>query len=417
VEARRVVFDVAGASVPAATPTAVDLTAAPVGDGPFTYSVVSGPGAGRGTATATATGVEITPAAGVSGVLTASYRVTGQDGIGSTVATATLDVAPVALAGTVGAASGTTATVDFPTPLGSGPFTYAIVAGLPAGQGTATVTPGGRLAVAVPGSSSGTTSLTYTVTDGDGLTSSAASLTVSIAPRAFDDTIPSLTASSRAAPSGVARDLPAPQGTGPFTWSIVAEPNPALGSAAIDPVTGRLRVSPKGGASGTLVLRYRVTDASGLDSAPATVTLAIAPATDDPGAPTVTASTTGNDPVRVTPRPPVGTGPFHYRLVSVPPASEGTVTIDPDTGVMTFVPAPGFTGHATFRYEVVDANGLVSSPQDVTVEVMPETAQRRAGRLVLALTGLDLDRGSLAGACLLIAGTTLRVVERRRRRA
>ena len=42
---------------------------------------------------------------------------------------------------------------------------------------------------------------------------------------------------------------------------------------------------------------------------------------------------------------------------------QGTLTLDPQTGQVRFVPAAGFTGTVEVTYTVTDANGLVSAPQ------------------------------------------------------
>jgi hypothetical protein len=54
---------------------------------------------------------------------------------------------------------------------------------------------------------------------------------------------------------------------------------------------------------------------------------------------------------------------------SLPPAGDGTATINATTGAITFTPAPGFSGDITVQYTVSDASDLTSAPADVTFGV------------------------------------------------
>lgn len=110
---------------------------------------------------------------------------TDAGGVGSSTATATLNVTPVASDGAAAVSSGTTKTVDIPVPVATGPLTATIVSGVPADQGEVKIVPGApgavpRFEIRIDGTYSGITSLTYTVTDADGLTSAPATLDITV---------------------------------------------------------------------------------------------------------------------------------------------------------------------------------------------------------------------------------------------
>lgn len=401
-----------GSAIVSATPSAVNLASSPIGDGTFTYSIVDAPPASRGTAVATSTGVSITPAAGASGRITASYLVTGRGTISSTAAPIVVNVAPLAADATVSTTSGTTKTIDLPTPSGTGPFTMTIAGSLPSAAGTATVTSDGRIELAAAPTFSGPTQFTYTVTDGDGFVSAPATVSISVAPKSVPSTLPSTTAGGTGSVSHV---VPAPSGTGPFTFELVGDLDPAIGTATIDPTTGEITITPAPGVSGTIRVTYRVKDASGTASETSSVSLDVRPAATPATAKPATSTTTGTKPLTIKPETPVGKGPFTYRIVNAPTPDQGTVTIDPVTGEMTFVAAPGFTGTATFSYEVVDADGIVSAPSEVAVEVLGAEQQRPSSPIPqsLAFTGGSLAAIPMALG-MLCAGSAIVIVRRKR---
>jgi hypothetical protein len=158
-----------------------------------------------------------------------------------------------------------------------------------------------------------------------------------------------------------------PTGTGPFTFALATLPAVAEGTATINATTGAITFTPALDISGAIPpFTYVVTDAYDQVSAPADVAVDVQPlgkpaaGTGPPGA-----------PITVQPPAPVGTGPFTYQLVpgSLPPATDGTVTINATTGAITFTPAPGFSGHITVQYTVTDSSDLTSAPADVTFAV------------------------------------------------
>lgn len=425
VTVRPVTDALSGSSVASDSPLPIDLSATPVGDGPWTYEIVSGLDLARGTALATATGVRATPGDGVSGTLQITYRVKGADDIWSAPKSATVTVSPVAADGTRTVPSGSSTPVVLPSPIATGPAIFQLVSGLPTGWGTATVATGtNRLTLDVPNTKSGNTQVTYKVIDPDTLESATATLDVVVTPVAHDLDLGSVAAAG-VSPTPVLKTPRTPYGSGPFTYEIVSAPSAALGTVVIDATTGAMTVTPKAGASGRLIFTYRVVDASSLNSNTATATLTIVPsmggagtggtggngtggARSGSGGGVTKPTTQGTKPLTIKAITPIGTGPFTYRIVNAPDPSVGTLVIDPTTGEMTFVAAEGFKGTASFSYEVVDANGLVSDPQSVEVVVLGDaSANPPADRpRSLAFTGANVVWTVLIGASLVLFGVT-----------
>jgi hypothetical protein len=64
-----------------------------------------------------------------------------------------------------------------------------------------------------------------------------------------------------------------------------------------------------------------------------------------------------------------GIVPSTVTIVTAPTAAMGTAAVSPVTGAITFTPAVGFAGAATFTYTVKDTLNLVSNVATVTVNV------------------------------------------------
>ncbi len=166
------------------------------------------------------------------------------------------------------------------------------------------------------------------------------------------------------------------------------------GTWSVDTETGAITFTPEAGFTGNPTpIAYRVTDVSG-DVTEATVVVTFAPqGVDDqsvehePGTP-VTVDPLANDlgdldPTTVELRDPE-TGAWVTELV-VP--GEGTWTVDPETGAITFTPEDGFVGSPTpVEYRVADragewAYGTVSvAYASVPVAPAPEPEQPAPGQ-------------------------------------
>ncbi|GIG36952.1 Ig-like domain-containing protein [Cellulomonas pakistanensis] len=370
-----------GEATASATPAATVLTpAAPTGTGPFTLAIASGLAPALGTATVDedGTGVAITPAPGVSGVLVAEYVVTDASGLTSAPVRAELRVRPAVDGAAAHVASGATAGVTLPTPTGTGPFAWTLVSAGPAQAGSVQVADGVATVTAAR-RYSGPLEVRYTVTDAAGLVSDVAVLAVTVDPVAPDEGTGGTARQPGTTGGPVTGPTPDPAGTGPFRFAILTGPTPEQGTATIDPDTGVVTFVPAPGFSGEVDVVYTATDANGATADPGTVTFAIAPLAtpvDDrsPGSPARPATTPAGTPTTITLPTPVGTGPFTFEVLGGPTPDQGTVTLDPTTGVLTFVPAPGYSGKVSLRYRVLDADGVASAAQVVRIDVRPTVA-------------------------------------------
>jgi len=132
------------------------------------------------------------------------------------------------------------------------------------------------------------------------------------------------------------------------------------GTYTLDTATGIVTFAPAFGFSGPALVTFRVTDAYG-QTGEATYTATV-DAPDAPQAEPTTSSGTATDSQRVTlSMPPGGSvvlmdGSSPTLSLTVP--GEGTYSLDPVTGELTFAPVLGFSGTATpITYRMVDAYG------------------------------------------------------------
>jgi large repetitive protein len=362
------------------------------------------------------------------------YTVTDATGLESNQATIRIDYVPVATDdSSAGNTTGTPVTVDVLANDTTGdtvvPSTVQIVGtanpGQPLtvpGEGTWSVNPTTGAITFTPesGFTDDPTPIDYTVADNDGNRSDPATVTVDYAQ------LPPVAASDAS--------LGNPPGT--VTLSVVnndSDPNGDLDPSTVDlnpavagqqttlVVTGEgtWSVDPAGNVTFTpepgftadpTPIPYTVKDATGLESDPAfvTVTIDYVPiASDDesgghdPGTPVtvdVLANDTGGDTVDPTTVQIVGTsGPGVSLVVS----GQGTWSVDPTTGAITFTPQGGFTGDPTpIQYTVQDHEGNTSNPATVIVtydQSPPLAANDNSGpqtpgtTVTLSVVGNDTD--------------------------
>ncbi|TQJ26904.1 CshA-type fibril repeat protein [Curtobacterium citreum] len=382
------------------------------------------PGQGTYTADPTTGKITFTPAQGFTGTTTpVTYQVGdtgGATGTGTLTVTVTA-VTPTAKDDTVTLAQGDTATVDVlgndtpgnaATPLDPTTVTFP-------GNGTKQLTVPGEGSYAIDPKSGkvtftpeptfrGTaTPVTYRVADVDGHTASATmTATVTpVGPAAQDDSatteqnapvVVDVTANDQ---PGVANGTPVDPISVVFPTS--GQPNGAIVSPdgkqltvpgeatyTIDPTTGKVTVTPAQGFTGTTTpVTYQVADTGkATDTATISVTVsAVSPtakddtATTDQGSATtvdvLANDTAGNaqtplDPTTVTfPSTKTGTTSTDGKQLTVP--GEGTYTIDPSTGKVTFTPEATFRGTATpVTYQVADTDGTTATAT-ITVTAKP----------------------------------------------
>ncbi|MBI4944040.1 MAG: tandem-95 repeat protein, partial [Actinobacteria bacterium] len=301
------------------------------------------------------------PQAGEQGTETFGYTVTdsaGQNGSG----TVTVTVAPRALVpgdDSVSTDDTSSATVDL---LGNddGFGTLAVTGLTQPAHGTVTDNGDGTAGFTPEPGWTGTTTFTYSVTDAAGQTATG-TVTVTVgpaappAPTAADDT-----ASTDDASGVVVHVLDNDSGTGSLTITSFTQPDHGT---VTDNGDGTLTLTPEEGWTGTAVFTYTVTDSGG-GTAVGTVEVTVGPrllvATDDTGSTDDATATTvdvlAND---------TGFGTLTVDAFTQP--AHGTVT-DEGGGTLGFAPEAGWTGTASFTYDVSDAaGGTGTATVDVTV--------------------------------------------------
>jgi hypothetical protein len=308
-----------------------------------------------------------TPVAGYSGTDSFTYSITDEYGQTST-ASVTISVDPVALDVTGSGPGPGPIVVTPPTPIGVGPFTYHLVSTPPGADGTAVmnVTTGVITFTPAVGFHGSVPLFTYHATDAADDVSAPANIDLAVGPAPPPPVTQSLSGTTPAN-QPITITPATPTGSGPFTFALMTMPLAGDGVAIIDTSTGAVTFTPEAGFSGIVPpFTYTARDAFSQASAPATVSIDVTPLSK-PAAGTGAAGA----PITVEPPAPVGVGPFTYALVpgSLPPAADGSVTIDPTTGAITFTPAPSFSGVVAVEYTVTDADGLESAPAVVTFDV------------------------------------------------
>ncbi|MGH7234361.1 MAG: beta strand repeat-containing protein, partial [Candidatus Saccharimonadales bacterium] len=353
------------------------VTGAPttIGTGPFTYTLVRTlPPTADGVASINSlTGVvTFTPALGFLGTVpTFYYKATDANGVSSVATKVNIEVteppAPTT-SNLVGATvSNTPLTLPTPTFTGAAPLTWSLlslppnadgVASINSTTGIVTFTPATNYSGIVP-------TFYYAITDQYGQQQSA-KVNITVAP------VASSIIASETAPNVLTTTPSASSGTGPFTYTLLGGSTlSGIGTATMDPNTGLLTFTPLLGFSGTVTSwTYEVTDADGVTSSPAAITLTV----NNPAVPTasnVTGTTTANIPYTTTLPAPTGVGPFTYSLLTTLPANWGTMSLNATTGVFTYNPAKNISGKVpTIQYEVTDAYSQVGTAT-ITLSVLP----------------------------------------------
>ncbi|MGC3994262.1 MAG: tandem-95 repeat protein [Propionicimonas sp.] len=406
----------------------------------------------EGTYTVNASGtVTFTPASGFSGTATAvTYQVSDELGqTGTATLTVTVGTPPAAVDNTATTLQGIPVTIaelgnDTPGTDGAGTsgtltktsveFTSASATDggrtlVVAGEGTWTIAANGQATFTpLPAFTGTTTAVGYRVTDSFGNTASAA-LTVTVT-----GVSPVLVADNGHEPYGTPvvvdvldNDTPGDPAV-PLdpTTVVITDPAAAVGGRTlvtddgtwtVNATTGVITFTPADGFSGTPdPVTYAVSDDNGTTrTTTVTVSVGNPPEADNDSAvtphdTTVTLSPLGNDTAgddgdgvpgtldkaSVVFTPAAATDGDHTLVI----AGQGTWTIDPATGTVSFDPLPSFTGASTsVQYQVTDSFGhdttayltvtvgaaskavddSATTPQNVTVQIATPLANDTAG--------------------------------------
>ncbi len=135
---------------------------------------------------------------------------------------------------------------------------------------------------------------------------------------------------------------------------------------------GTITYTPDRDFDGLDAYSYTIQDSDGRTDS-ATVSIAILPINDPPIAEDDAATTDENDFVNIDltandTDPDGSIDPTTVTIVDFP--REGTLDVDPGTGVATYTPDPGYCGSDRFTYEVSNFDGAVSAEAMVTIDVV-----------------------------------------------
>jgi CshA-type fibril repeat protein len=445
---------------PLGTPVTVDVIGNDTGDlDPSTVRIVDGggdpvtelevPGEGTWTVDPTTGAITFTPEAGFSGNPTPiTYEVSDDRG-NPTTAEVTVGFAPEAADDEdLNNAQGTPVTVDVvandlgdldPTTVGirngaGDPVTELVVTG----EGTWTVDPATGAITFAPeaGFSGNPTAITYEVADTLGNVATA-DVVVTYVPEAADDESLNNPQGTPVSVDVVGNDsgdidpttVGIINGAGDPVTEFVVE---GEGTWTVDPTTGAITFTPEDGFSGNPTpITYEVSDAAGNTTTADVVITFVPEAADDSsldneqGTP-VTVDVVGNDLGEIDPTTVGiidGAGDPVTELVV---DGEGTWTVDPATGAITFTPEAGFTGDPTpISYEVSDAAGnTTTATVTVTYAAAPVTppapgddgeqpSPAPAPGSDLAVTGAEPFGVAIAGLGLALLGLALVLLRRR----
>ena len=317
------------------------------------------------------------PAAGYVGADSFTYHAMDNGGATSLLATVSINVtqanrAPVAVADTYSTDEDTVLNVAAPGVLGNdtdadGDALTALSVSKPA-HGSIGFRADGSLTYTPDANYFGADSFNYRVSDGT-LQSAPVAVSITVnpvndAPVAYD--VDGGTVAYGTPLSGMLRADDVDDETSALTYSLVSN---SIHATVTVNANGEFtyRSSPTHVYTGVDSFTYRATDASGLTSNIATVTVnVLAPltarpdfydTTDAPGPGLTGASVLLNDS---------GSGPLSMVLVSN--VSNGSLILASE-GKFTYIPNTGFVGNDSFSYRAVAANGATSNVATVTIRV------------------------------------------------
>ncbi len=245
------------------------------------------------------------------------------------------------------------------------PTTVTIITG--AANGTLSVDPlTGEVTYTPDADFHGTDSFTYEVCDdGTPVLCDTATVTVTVTPvndpPVANDDSGSTNEDTPVTVDVVANDTDADGTVDPTSVAIIT--SPADGSVSVDPVTGEVTYTPDADFNGTDSFTYEVCD----DGTPvlcdtATVDILVLPVNDPPVANDDSGSTDEDTPVIVDvvandTDVDGNLDPSTVTVISGP--ADGSVSVDPVTGEVTYTPDADFNGTDSFTYEVCDTFGVV----------------------------------------------------------
>ena len=250
-------------------------------------------------------------------------------------------------------------TDDVPGDAPIDPDTLSIESG--PGNGTAVVetVDGERVITYTPNDGfSGVDTLEYEICD-DNNACDTATLRVTVTPQANNDDDVSTSAQTPVDIEVADNDLGDIDTT---TVSIPTGSEPTNGTLIIDPDSGDITYTPDDGFSGPDSFEYQICDTSNqCDSATVTLTVTPTAALDE-------AETTVGKPVDIDVTDNDIGNLDATTLTELSPPANGDISVDTNTGIVTYTPDAGFSGTDSFRYQICDLNNECTSAT-VTVVV------------------------------------------------
>ncbi|RTE09080.1 Ig-like domain-containing protein [Paenibacillus whitsoniae] len=215
---------------------------------------------------------------------------------------------------------------------------------------------------------SGPDSFTYKVTDAGGLSSSEATITITVngAPTAADQTVQVVKDTPKVITLGVTDDLTAVNN---LIYTVPATTAPLHGTLTQDATNkNKWTYTPSAGYTGSDSFTYKVTDEGNLSSSEATVTIIVN------GPPVAVGQDVKTNKDVAKPIMLIGmddlssvTGVVYH--VPSTTLQGGTLTQVGTSGAVIYTPAPGYIGPDSFTFTITDEGGLVSNPAVVNLTV------------------------------------------------
>ena len=226
------------------------------------------------------------------------------------------------------------------------------------GQGTVVINPDGTIEFTPTTGFSGSVTIIYTISDGQGGTAMATVTVLVDAPPIATDDFASTTPDTAVLISVLLNDID-PEGL-PLT---IIDATILASEGTLTIAGNQLQYTPPAGVVGTVTGTYTIQDEAGnIATANVTITIAVAPQPELPIAVSDSATTVLQTPVIIdvlaNDSDPAG-GALTVITATVP-ATEGTVVINPDN-TLTFTAAPGFLGSATITYTIQNPVGDTAS--------------------------------------------------------
>ncbi|NET00249.1 MAG: tandem-95 repeat protein [Sphaerospermopsis sp. SIO1G1] len=234
----------------------------------------------------------------------------------------------------------------------------------------------GEITYTPTGDFSGNDSFTYTVQDGDGGTSNAATVNVTVTPVndnpvANNDT--ATTSEGNAVVIDVLTNDTDVENNIDIT-TVQISTSPTNGTASVDETTGEITYTPTGDFSGNDSFTYTVQDGDGGTSNSATVNVTVTPVNDNPVATDDTATTPEGNPITINVLNNDTDTENNIDITTVEISTSptnGTASVDETTGEITYTPTGDFSGEDSFTYTVQDGDGGTSNAATVNVTVTP----------------------------------------------